>query len=358
MKLEVVIAINPGSTSTKVGIFTRQESLAEYAVEHDVNEMLAFEKVTEQYDLRYQAVLAVLEQSMQDDFQVQAIVGRGGPLKPLTGGTYAINETMLDDLKSCRFADHPSNLGAIIAESISQQFSVPAYVVDPITVDEFAPVARISGVPGIIRMSRSHALNIKASARKAAKEMNHDYHDCNMVVAHLGGGFSIAAVQEGRIIDNNNGLLGQGPFSPNRAGALPISGVIDLCFAENATRAEIEKLLSKESGFLGYLGTADVQEVLNMIEQGDTTAQLIYDAMIYQVAKEIGAMSVALKAEKIDCIILTGGLTKGKQIVEDIISYVSFLAPIIVYPGENELEALARGAFRVIDGIEPAFEYL
>jgi len=353
---EVVLVINPGSTSTKVAIFARQGPVFETNVKHDAAEMAKFNLVTEQLDLRWELISKCIEQNLPADSKVIGVVGRGGPLRPLEEGTYKISALMLEELRSCKYANHVSNLGAIIADRFSRQFGVPGLIVDPVTVDNMIPEARISGHPLIERKSLCHALNIRSTAHAVAAELGRPVSAVNFVVAHMGGGISVCALRGGKIIDLNNALLGQGPFSPNRAGSLPIGPLVRLCFSGKFTEKQLIDTLSKESGLKAYLGTADVEEVLKRIAAGDQMARLIFGAMIYQIAKEIGAMAAALKG-RIDGIILTGGMSNSIELTDAVSDYVSGIAPIHVLAGEREMKALAEGAFRVLDGKEVAKEY-
>lgn len=288
---------------------------------------------------------------------MDAIAARGGPLKPLAGGVYNINEKMLSAYMSCEHANHASNLASLIADKISYQFDVPAFIVDPITTDEFIDVARISGVPGIERKSRSHALNIKYCARKAASEIGIDVNDTKFIVAHLGSGFSIAAVVGGKIIDVNDALLGMGPFSTQRAGSLPIAGILDEIFVNEKTREETERLFSQESGLKAYLGTNQFQEIEHRMANGDEKALLIVNAMIYQIVKEIGGLHATF-ASKTSALIITGGLANSNYLIEKLNEYLSFIQPHIVYPGSFELGALASSVLRVLNNKETAKEYV
>ena len=282
---------------------------------------------------------------------------RGGPLKPLVGGVYRINEKMLSEYKACQHANHASNLAALIAEQLSHQFDVPGFIVDPITTDEFIDVARISGVPGIERKSRSHALNIKYCARKAASEIGIDITDTKFIVAHLGSGFSVAAVAGGKIIDVNDALLGMGPFSIQRAGSLPISGILDKIFSDGKNRTQAEQLFSQESGFEGYLGTNQFQEIEHRIANGDEKTLLIVNSMVYQIVKEIGGLHAAFSGNT-SALIVTGGLANSTLLIEKMNKYLSFIQPHIVYPGSFELEALNQGVLRALNEQETAKEYL
>lgn len=353
---EVVLVINPGSTSTKVAIYSREGPVFETNVKHDASELAKFDLVTEQLELRWAVISKCILENLNPDFEVVGVVGRGGPLRPLEEGAYTISTPMLEDLRSCKYANHVSNLGAIIADRFARQYGVPGLIVDPVTVDNLIPEARISGHPLIERKSLAHVLNIRSTARAVAAKLGRPLTSVNFVVAHMGGGISVVAVRGGKIIDLNNALLAQGPFSPNRAGSLPIGPLVKLCFSGKYTEKELLNILSKESGLKAYLGTADVEEVLRRIAAGDEMADLIFEAMVYQIAKEIGAMAAVLKG-KVDAIILTGGMSNSKELTDRVSEYVSFLAPIHVLPGEREMEALAEGAFRVLDGKETAKQY-
>ncbi|UCF79887.1 MAG: butyrate kinase [Candidatus Eiseniibacteriota bacterium] len=356
MKKEVVLVINPGSTSTKLAIYSREGSVFETNVKHDASELAKFDLVTEQLDLRWEVISECLKENLPGSVKVVGVVGRGGPLRPLEEGTYRVSPTMLEELRTCRHANHVSNLGAIIADRFSEQFGVPAFIVDPVTVDNLIPEARISGHPLIERTSLCHALNIRSTAAALAEQLGRPLTELNLVVAHLGGGISVCALKKGRLSDLNNALLAAGPFTPNRAGTLPIGPLVKLCFSGKYDEKELLNILSKESGLKAYLGTADVEEVLRRIEAGDERARLVFGAMVYQIAKEIGAMAAAMKGQ-VDGIILTGGMTHSGKLTDWITEYVAFLGPVHVFPGERELQALAEGAFRVLDGKEEAKEY-
>lgn len=345
---EVVVVINPGSTSTKFALYNRQGPVYDETVRHPQQELDKYNMVTEQFDFRYGMIKTAVDKAVAEKgLKIVGSVGRGGPVKPLKGGTYAINAALLDDLKTCRFANHASNLGGMIADKMAADFALKeSFVVDPVTTDNMWDKARISGVPGIDRECRSHALNMKITARKIAKKIKKDFSKARFVVAHLGGGISIGSIVGGKIVDVCDGLLGQGPFSPERSGALPLRGLMKLCY--NKPEKEVKKMLSSESGFKAYLGVNDFREVLEMIKKGDEKAQRIYDAFVYQVAKEVGAYIAALSG-KVDGVIVTGGVAYSEKFLKNLRGYVGKMAKVYSYPGENELEALAEGAFRVID---------
>lgn len=354
--LPVVWIINPGSTSTKTAIASEQKILVAETIRHKAEQLNAFPAVIEQESLRYEIVATFFLTHHQPDSHLVAVVGRGGPIRPIPGGTYKINERMLEDCRSCRYGEHVSILGAPLAHRIAAQHQVPAFVVDPPSVDELSEAARISGVPGVTRISRFHALNIRCVARKAAHQLSKPFNQCSLVVAHLGGGISVAAINQGRVFEVNNALLGDGPFSPDRAGNVPIHGLLDIACAPGASRRDLERLFTKQSGLMGYIGTNDLFEVERRIADGDREALFYLEVMAYSIVKEIGAKSAAL-GSKPDAIILTGGMARSDVLVPMITSKIEFLAPILLFPGEMELEALASGAFRVLNGEEQALDY-
>ncbi len=352
----VVPVINPGSTSTKIAIWTRERSLFEQNVKHPHDELAKFDLVTEQFELRFEAIRNAFRDVDIKDHKVVAIAARGAPVKPLEGGTYSVNDLLLADLRSCKYANHASNLGALIGARLSEEYGVKAYIVDPITIDDFIPQARYSGLPEIERKCRSHALNIKANARAVASEIGKSIEKANFVVAHMGGGISVCALRGGKVIDVNDALLGMGPFSPDRAGALPIGALVKLCYSEKYSEKELTAKLSKESGLKAYLGTADLLEVEGMIRRGNSEAREVFKAMAYQIAKEIGAMSCALGG-RCDGIILTGGMAQSRMLLDEIEQYIGHLGHVFEKPGELEMQALAEGVFRVVDKTEAPKEY-
>ncbi len=356
MKQQVVIVINPGSTSTKVALYNRRGEVISSSLIHPQSELDRFEKISDQLDYRFKTLERfVAENQISDLYEVVGVVGRGGIVKPLEGGTYLVNENFLNDARLGIYGEHASNLGSLLADKIRGKFNLPeCYSVDPVSAGNIMPKAEISGVPGIVRNRRGHPLNMKMTARKIAQIQHIPFNETNYVIAHLGGGISISLVQAGKILDVNDALLGMGPFSPNRAGALPSRGIIDLCY--NHPRNEVEKLLSKNSGFKAYLGTEDIRTVFKMMDSGNENAQLIYEAFVYQVAKELGAYFAASKA-KAQAIIITGGIAYNERFINDLKDYVGTLTEFHVYPGENEMQALAEGAFRVIDKQEVPITY-
>lgn len=351
-----ILVINPGSTSTKVGVFDDEKSIFEQTIRHDDEELSQFSSIIEQYEFRKQVILEVLHKEGINISKLSAVCGRGGLLRPIEGGTYAVNEVMLEDLRNGFSGQHASNLGGIIANEIAQGLNIPAFIVDPVVVDELEPVARISGLSIMERRSVFHALNQKAVARKVSKQLEQSYNDLNLIIAHMGGGVSVGAHKKGRVIDVNNGLDGEGPFSPERAGTLPVGDLVKLCFSGDYYISEVQKMIVGQGGLVSYLGTADAIKVENMIEDGDEKAALVYEAMAYQVAKEIGSAAAVLEGD-IDAIILTGGIAYSDFIVNEITKRVKWMSRVIVLPGENELQALCEGALRVLRDEEEAKNY-
>lgn len=351
-----ILAINPGSTSTKIALFEDDKEIFEKTLRHSSEELAPYEKIADQCDFRLEIILKALEESGHKVENLEAVVGRGGLIKPIPGGTYAINEDLLKDSQVGLSGEHASNLGAVIARKIADRGGIPSFIVDPVVVDEMQELARISGHPLFERASVFHALNQKAVAYRYAKERDRNYKDMNLVVAHLGGGVSVGAHRGGRVIDVNNALDGDGPFSPERSGGLPMGDFAELCFSGQCNQEQIKKMLTGKGGFVAYLGTQDGIEVARRIEEGDEKAKLIQEAFCYQVAKEIGSCAAVLRGE-VDAVILTGGLVYNEDIAKLISSHVEFIAPVIIYPGEDEMEALAAGALRVMRGEETAKEY-
>ena len=353
---KVVIVIDPGSTSTKVAFFGRGRKLAATVIGHTSDELAGFDNVADQFDLRMKKIDEWLTEQKTEEKKVVAVAGRGAPLRPLRGGVYGINEKLLDDLRSMRYSNHASNLGAIIADHLGKRYSVPAVIADPVTIDDFTDYARVSGFPGIERKCRSHALNIREVCRREAEKMGKNLETANFIAVHMGGGVSVAAVKEGRIVDVNDALLGMGPFSTERAGALPIGALVKLAYSGQYTEKELITKLSRESGLKAYLGEADLRKVEEMIAGGDKKAELYYGAMVYQIAKEIGAVAAVLKGN-FDAVILTGGMAHSEKLVGMINDHISFLGKVIIVPGDFEIEALGAAATRVLEGRETPQEY-
>lgn len=351
-----ILVINPGSTSTKIGVFDNEISVLEKTLRHDADVINSYESIIDQYEFRKQTILETLDHEGINISKLSAVCGRGGLLRPIEGGTYSVNDAMLGDLRAGFAGQHASNLGGILAYEIASGLNIPSFIVDPVVVDELDPIARISGFSMIERKSIFHALNQKAVARRVAKELGKKYEELNLIVTHMGGGITVGAHKKGRVVDVNNGLHGDGPFSPERAGTVPAGDLVGLCYSGSFYREEVMKKLVGQGGLVGYLGTNDAVKVEKMIENGDEKAKLVYSAMAYQVAKEIGSASAVLGG-KVDAIILTGGLAYGKGFVKEISERINWIADVIVQPGENELQALAEGALRVLRGEETEKEY-
>jgi len=350
-----VLAINPGSTSTKVAAYESEICLWKQVIDHPSKDINAFPRVVDQCDYRILTILSLLKENGTPLNSFDGIVGRGGMLKPLVGGTYVVDQHLVNVLQNAPGGEHASNLGGIMAYSLGQRINVPVYIVDPVSVDEFEPVARLSGLSEIPRRSQSHALNMKAVARKVASQMGKAYHEVNLIIAHLGGGISVAPHRKGKMIDVNN-ANNEGPYSVERCGTLPVSELVKLCYSGKYTEQEMRTKILREGGMYGYLGTKDAREAEKRMNEGDLYAGLILEGLCYQVAKEIGAMATVLAGE-IDHIILTGGLAYSEFITSEIVRRVSFISPVIVVPGEEEMEALALGALRVLHGEEKAKTY-
>jgi len=353
--MDTILAVNPGATSTKYAVFAGTTVLLKKTVEHQGSELKDFERVFDQYHYRLKLITDALKEANIPLDSLKAVVGRGGLLKPLKGGTYAVSEQMVEDLKNAVRGEHASNLGAVMAYNLAKELGIPAFIVDPVSVDEMEPEARLSGLPDLPRISMSHALNSKAVARKVAKDMGKKYNEINVVVAHLGTGVSVSPHKKGRIIDVNNAQE-EGPFSPDRCGGLPAKALAKLCYSGKYTEKEMLTKILGSGGMYAYLGTKDTRDVERQAASGDKDADAVLNAMAYQVAKEIGAMSVVLAGE-VDRIILTGGISYSQRIVADITRRVKFIAPVVVVPGEEELESLAEGAIRVLQGEEEAQSY-
>ncbi|MCK5147696.1 butyrate kinase [bacterium] len=351
-----ILAINPGSTSTKVALYNNDQMQWNDSIDYSREELEGFDTVLDQLELRRRDIEKILIQRNTSVSSLDAVVGRGGPFKALTGGTYIVNDVIISDIVEGRVqAEHISNIGSLLASDFALKADAPAYFVDPVSVDEFGPLAHYSGLPELPRRSLVHALNVKATARKAADKIGKPLDELNMVVAHLGGGISICPLEKGRIVDVNN-ANDSGPFSPERAGSLPVTGLMKLCFSGRYTLAELKKKVVGNGGLVAYLGVNDGRKVREMIEAGDKKAKEVFEALAYQIAKEIGAMGTVLKGN-IDAIVLTGGMAHNDMLMGWVSERISFLAPIFYYPGENELEALALGALRVLKGEEEPKTY-
>jgi len=354
-----ILAINPGSTSTKISVFDNHDDIFTINIKHTTEEIGSFKKVMDQYDFRKQVILKELEQAGIKLTSIDIIVGRGGLLKPIAGGVYKINDAMINDLNSEISGTHPSNLGGILASEISKEIgnNAGSYIVDPPIVDEMDPFARISGMPEIPRRSIFHALNHKAVARRFAREHSKKYEDINLIVVHIGGGITVGAHKNGRVIDVNNGLDGEGPFSPERSGGVPVGDLVKLCFSGKFTQDEIKKKITGQGGLVAYLGTNSAYDVGKKVKDGDKESEQIYRAMAYQISKEIGSMAVVLNG-KVDGIILTGGVAYDEVFCKWIEEKVGFIGKVIIYPGEDEMKALEEGVYFAVKGEMEIKEYI
>lgn len=352
-----ILAINPGSTSTKIGVYEGQKQLFESTLRHSTEELLAFSNIIEQKDFRRKIILEVLNEHHFEPSSLSAVVGRGGLLKPIPGGTYAITDDMLKDLSLGVQGSHASNLGGILAKEIAEPFGIPSFIVDPVVVDEMDDIARLSGMPELPRISIFHALNQKAVAKRYAREKGVPYDSLRLIVAHMGGGVSVGAHAQGKVVDVNNTLDGDGPFSPERSGGVPAGALVKLCFSGQFSEQEIYKKIVGKGGFSAYLGSNNMKAAEDAaFKDGNQKAMAIIDSFIYQVSKEIGALAAALSG-KVDQIILTGGIAYGAVITDAIRDRVSFISDVTVYPGEDELQALAEGTLRVLTGEEEVKQY-
>ena len=350
MKDVRIHAVNPGSTSTKIAVYQNTEPVFLKNIKHTPEDLVPFPKITDQFEFRKEIILQQLKEADMQIMDLQAVVGRGGLLKPIPSGIYEVNEAMIADLRSSPFGEHASNLGGLIAHDLVNAMpNARAYIVDPIVVDEFDDIARISGHPLFQRVSIFHALNQKAVAREYARSIRRKYEDLNLIVVHLGGGITIGAHRKGRVIDVNQGLDGEGPFSPERTGTLPVMDLVRFCFSGKYSQKEVQKMVKGEGGLVAYLGTNNAYDVEKMVDAGNAEAELIYHAMAYQVAKYVGEMYTVLKCE-VDAILITGGIAYDKGFVNWIQERVYKLAPIHIYPGEDEMRALAINGLMVIRG--------
>ncbi len=350
------LIINPGSTSTKIGVFEDETLLFEETLRHSTEEISQYASIVEQKDFRKKIITDLLEEKNFDIKSLNVVVGRGGMLKPIPGGTYAVTDELLADLKAGRQGQHASNLGGILAREIGDEIGVSSYIVDPVVVDELQPVARYSGVPELPRTSVFHALNQKAVAKRYAKEAGVSYESLRLIVVHMGGGVSVGAHIGGRVVDVFNALDGDGAFSPERAGAVPSGALIKMCFSGKYTEKEVYGKIVGKGGFNAYLGTNDMRTVTKMANEGNAEAAEAKEAFLYQVAKDIGSMACVLEG-KVDRIIVTGGIAYGEDVIENLKKKAEWIAPFTIYPGEDELLALAQGALRVMNGEEIVKEY-
>lgn len=354
-----ILAINPGSTSTKIAVFEDLNLKYDKTLRHSVEELAPYNSIIEQYEFRRDCILSFLKEQNDCPDTIDLFVGRGGLVKPIPGGVYKVNQSLLRDLKQGVMGEHASNLGGILAYEISKSAKKEdkAFIVDPVVVDELDEIARFSGRPEMPRLSIFHALNQKAVARRFAREQNKKYEELSLIVVHLGGGITVGVHKNGRVIDVNNGLDGEGPFSPERTGSLPVGSLIKLCFSGKYQLHEVRKMITGAGGMVAYLGTNNGTEVEKRIENDDHQARMVFLAMAYQVAKEIGACATVLSG-RVDSIILTGGLAYSELLTKWIKKRVGFIAPIHTYPGEDEMQALTEGVYYATKGEVPIREYI
>jgi butyrate kinase len=350
MTRRLLLIINPGSTSTKFALYEEDTSIFELTLAHSAEDLADFKKITDQFHFRRDLIVWELGYRNTDLKRISAVIGRGGLVRPIESGIYEVNDKMIADLTTGVLGQHASNLGGLIAHDIAASLpNAKAYIVDPVVVDEFQPVARISGHPDIERASIFHALNQKAVARAYASSVNKKYEDLNLIVAHLGGGISVGAHRKGKVVDVNNALDGDGPFSPERSGGLPSGQLADLCFSGKYTHEEVKSMITGKGGMVAYLGTNNYKEVSRMADEGNKKATLIRDAASYQIGKEIGSMAAVLSG-KVDAIIITGGMAYQEYLVNQVKSMIHFLAPVVVYPGEDEIKSLAFNGLMALNG--------
>lgn len=351
-----ILAINPGSTSTKIAIYRNEELIYKKSIRHSTEIIQSFDRVFDQYNFRKEAILDTLKEADITIDSFDAIVGRGGLLKPIEGGTYLVNEEMVKFVEEAPRGEHASNLGCVIAKDLADPLNIPAFIVDPVAVDEMNDIARFTGMPHIKRQSLFHALNQKAVALKAAKQLGKDYKELNLIVAHLGGGISVGAHEKGFVIDVNNALDGDGPMSPERSGSVPLGPLYKMALSGEYTLKEIQRMNYGNGGLVAYLGTNDGLEINKRIDEGDQEAKFMVEVMCYQIAKEIGSCATVLKGN-VDAIVLTGGLAYDDFIMNEIKERVSFISKCLIFPGEDEMESLAYGALRVLKNTEQHKEY-
>ena len=349
-----ILTIDPGSTSTKIGVFDDEKMLFEENLHHSAEELAQFETIPQQETFRRRLVLKVLEEHHIPLESLSAVCGRGGVLKPVHGGTYLTTDAMIDTLKKGPYGHHASNLGGLLAREIGSALHIPSYIVDPPVVDELAPLARYSGHPLITRRSIFHALNQKSVGRKAARRLGKSYEEARLIVCHLGGGVSVAAHDHGRVVDVFN-VKDEGAMGMDRGGGLPVNQLIDYCYA-GRSREEVKRTLGRRSGMLSYVGTTDFREICARVVSGDERFTAAYRALVYQLAKDIGAMAAVLHFG-VDAIVYTGGMAYEQFFCDDITAYVGRLAPVLRFPGEEEMRALAEGTLRVLHGEAQAETY-
>ena len=353
-----ILVINPGSTSTKVAVFDDDKEVVSKEITHPSESLLLFDRIIDQYEFRKEIVENFLENNGIALSDISAVVARGGLLHPVSSGTYSVNDRMVEDLKSARYGEHASNLGGVIAKALADLLKVPAYIVDPVVVDELEDIARLSGHPDMPRRSLFHALNSKAAARQAARMIKKAYEEASLIVAHLGGGISVGLHHKGRVIDVNNALDGEGPFTPERSGTLPAGQLVEICFDGRRSFEDVRKMIKGKGGLVAYLGTNSVKDIVKRIDSGDEEARFVYRAMVYQIAKQITSLFPGAFGN-VDAVVLTGGMAKDDRfLVPWMEQMLGESVRIVVLPGEREMEALASGALRVLRGEQTAGEYV
>ena len=352
----IILVINPGSTSTKISIFSGKDEIISENIQHPLEKIKKFDSIFSQYEFRFNEISRVLKEKQFDLKTLTAVIGRGGYVRPVASGTYKVNHLMLDELSKAANGEHASNLGAILANRFSEIVNIPAFITDPTVVDEMSEIAKVTGRPEYRRRSQWHPLNQKACARRAAADLGKKLEESRLIVAHMGGGITVGVHEYGQAVDVNDGLLGDGPFSPDRPGGLPTIAVMDICFQEGATYESVKKKLLGNSGLLALCGTIDAREVEAQINSGDKQKELVFKALAYNIAKEIGKCAVVLKGD-IDAIVLTGGLAYSKMLMDWLEEYIGFLGKIIYYPGGYEMEAMQEAVERVLSGEEQPKEY-
>ena len=351
-----VLVINPGSTSTKIAVFDDENEIFKETIRHSAEEIGKYKNIIDQYEFRLKIILEILSKNNIEKKSLSAVVGRGGLIRPIPSGTYIVNEDMINDLKKGLMGEHASNLGGILAKTIAEPLEIPSFIVDPVVVDELEAPARFSGIPDIERISIFHALNQKAVARRAALEIGKSYEELNLIIVHMGGGISIGAHSKGKVIDVNNALNGDGPFTPERSGGLPVWQAIELAMSGKYTKDQMKKRITGKGGFVAYLNTNNMIDIENSVKDGDEKVKKVYFAMVHQITKEIGANAAVLSGQ-VDAIILTGGLAYDTHLVSLIEKKVKFIAKILVYPGEDEMKALRDGVLRVLKNEDKAKIY-
>jgi butyrate kinase len=351
-----ILVINPGSTSIKLSFFRNEQEIIADTITHTMEEIQQFDHIVDQIDFRKSIIDEFIEENSIELSTLDAVVGRGGLIHPISGGVFDVNQEMLDDLRAAKYGEHASNLGAFLAKKVAASAGCPAYIADPVVVDEMDAIAKLSGIPEVERLSKFHALNQKSSARTIAARQGKEYEEANFIVAHLGGGITVGAHRRGRVVDVNNGLDGDGPFTPERAGTVPAGQLVTLVLSDTYSEQEIRKKLTGQGGLVAYCGTNSLKEILHRIKNGDGQARLVFDAMAYQISKEIAQHGATLKGD-IDAIILTGGMAYSSELVSAIRERVSFLAPVEVLPGEREMYALAMNVLEVFQGKQTVHTY-